>query len=1285
MSISYALKEHREWIGILQPVGLVVAASALENAQLRLQKDVFNLQETFCSITNESKLSPLYFTSLFTKVLGWRTEDLISADESLNAYLPERESLLKADYAVKNIDSGEFDILIKYIDQLSFDDEEEVEGRGWQATPHAKFERHLREKTITIGVLVNQFGLRLVYAPKGETSGYVTFPFSFMRETQGRSVLAAFHLLLGEDRIFKGDPKQRLQYLLVESRKFQNEVSTQLSEQVLAALYELVRGFQEANDESKGKLLEKILKEDKNHVYHGLLTVLLRIVFTLYAEDRDLISNDTIFLNNYSINGLFVKLRGDFNKHQDSMNLRYGAWAHLLSLFRLIFEGAELESDSIPGRKGHLFDPDRFTFLEGRIEVENSFNPPRVSDFIVWKVLSNLMMLKDERISYRALDVEQIGSVYETVMGFKLEEAKGSSIAIRSVKAHGAPVIVNLEEILFEKSEKRITKLKEVTDQKFDGKVAEAIKNAKTPDDLVMAMGKKVAEWASPMIIHPGAMILQPGNERRRSGSHYTPRTLTAPIVEKSLQPILRNLGEDPTPDQILNLKICDPAMGSGAFLVEACRQLSEHLVRSWARHKVDIREEIPVDEDELLYARRLIAQRCLYGVDKNPMAVNLAKLSLWLVTFAKMHDFTFLDHCLKSGDSLIGLNLNQVASFSYDEKVNPSLSRNSIVDKIRRATKIRTAISNQKEEKSSVLSELSKQAEDLINDLKIIGDTIIYSFFKEQNKKKRVELLDTLSLKAENWFSSGTSHLISKTFESEIRELHATLVPFHWEIEFPELFVDGKNVLTCMIGNPPFLGGKKIRGVLGDQYTGWITSFYSETRKNSDIVAFFFRRCFDLISDFGVVGLISTNTLSQGDTRYSSLRHILKNKGIIFSAVRRLRWPGEAAVIVSVVHIFKGVLSNFEISLDYKKVDKITAFLFHSGSNEDPLRLTENKGKAFVGSVLMGTGFSFDESSTSTETNSYELMNQLIKKDPKNSEKIFPYIGGEEVNSHPQHLHNRHVINFGELTLQEANEWPDLIEVLKDKVKPGREKLAGTKDAEKYKEKWWLFGRSTPGLYKAISKLQKVLVMGQTSKYRVLTFMPTNYVFDQKLIVFAFDDFASLCLLQSRFHEVWSIFMGSTMKDDPVYTPTDCFLPFPFPRYFKINESSLASAGEAYFNFRKVLLVEENIGLTKLYNRFHDPNESDARFLQLRELHKNLDIAVLNAYGWTDLNLEYDFGVEYEEADEVESTKSSRMKPWRYAWNDITKNEVIVRLMELNQQLGLAQGAEIVEEEDEI
>ena len=239
-------------------------------------------------------------------------------------------------------------------------------------------------------------------------------------------------------------------------------------------------------------------------------------------------------------------------------------------------------------------------------------------------------------------------------MGFQLQVAEGRSIAIKPKKPHGAPTTINLESLLAVKPADRVKWVAGHTDQELTGQAADGLKKAGTIEDVLAALEKKIAEKVTPNTVPKGAMVLQPSDERRRSGSHYTPRSLTEPIVRTTLRPLLERLGPSPTPEQILELNMCDPAMGSGAFLVETCRQLGDELVKAWHVHKQV--PKLPPDEDELLHARRVIAQRCLYGVDRNPMAVDLAKLSLWLATLAKDHPFTFLDHSLRSGDSLVGL-----------------------------------------------------------------------------------------------------------------------------------------------------------------------------------------------------------------------------------------------------------------------------------------------------------------------------------------------------------------------------------------------------------------------------------------------------------------------------------------------------------------------------------------------------------------------------------------------------------------------------------------------------
>ncbi|HEV2949281.1 MAG TPA: type IIL restriction-modification enzyme MmeI, partial [Gemmataceae bacterium] len=570
-------------------------------AQAHVNRNISPDQQRFLACLPRDKTDEIIpeirdFPGFTHNVLGWDANDLLGREggepvpASLDVPLTNYQEVLRPTYAVREFKPKDPEnpwlMLIQCLPTGTPLDKDQ-EDAHWQASPHAKLERLLRETRVPIGLLCNGTHLRFVYAPRGETSGYLTFVVAEMISVAGRPIFAGLFMLLGVDRLFTLPEKQRLPAILADSRKYQNVVSTKLAGQMLAALYELVRGFQAADDQSKGKLLGQVLAGDPNEVYGGLLTVLMRLVFVLYAEDRGLLSSDPVYVNYYAVTGLFERLRADAGRFPDTMNQRYGAWAQLLTLFRLIYEGGRHGAFQLPARKGYLFDPDRYPFLEGRADKsQDKCEIPRVSDGVLFRVLSNLLILDGERLSYRTLDVEQIGSVYETMMGFDLEVSAGRSIAIKPTKSHGAPSTINLEELLNVKPADRAKWLAEKSDQKLTGEAVEALKRAATLDDLLAALEKKIAKEVTPNVVPAGAMILQPSDERRRSGSHYTPRILTEPIVRKTLEPILKRLGDQPTPSQILGLKICDLAMGSAAFLVETCRQLGDVLVASWHAHK---------------------------------------------------------------------------------------------------------------------------------------------------------------------------------------------------------------------------------------------------------------------------------------------------------------------------------------------------------------------------------------------------------------------------------------------------------------------------------------------------------------------------------------------------------------------------------------------------------------------------------------------------------------------------------------------------------------------------
>jgi hypothetical protein len=557
------------------------------------------------------------FRRFAESVLGWNfsPKGYVGSTESpipteLEVPLPDYGETLWPDFAVRDLepkdDASIWQLLVRVLDPGE-DFDRVVRGQGQlEASAHGRMERLLRHTGVPAGLLFNGRALRLVSAPRGESSGWLDFRVAEMVQTAGRPISTALRLLLGQARLLSLPRTQRLGTLLEDSRKFQIEVSEKLAEQVLHALYELLRGFQAAHDASKGKLLREPLAEHPDEVYRALLTVILRLVFLLYAEERDMLPEDETFLRYYSLAGLYERLREDAALFPDTMDQRYGAWAQLLVLFRMIHDGAESGAMRLPKRHGALFDPDRFAFLEGRPSggerhVDERIEPPLVPDGTIYRALEKLLVLVGERITYRALDVEQIGSVYETMMGFRLETATGRSVAIKAQKKQGAPTAVDLEALLAEPTDKREKWLQDHADPKLTDTVKRAVVAATTVEDLHSKLLPVIDLAATPDLVSKGAMVLQPSEERRRSGSHYTPRALTEPIVRTTLEPILARLrGEDggpPRPAQILDLKVCDPAMGSGAFLVEACRQLGDALVEAW--HAQGEVPAIPPDEDE--------------------------------------------------------------------------------------------------------------------------------------------------------------------------------------------------------------------------------------------------------------------------------------------------------------------------------------------------------------------------------------------------------------------------------------------------------------------------------------------------------------------------------------------------------------------------------------------------------------------------------------------------------------------------------------------------------------
>ena len=1294
---------HQEWLGFVQPVGLVVAPTVMVDAQVVPDRNISGRQRAFRALfdpneeaTKVSGVAERHATygiagahgsvpgRVFRDWLGWEDGDLVDAGvhrETLEVSLPELQVVLAPTWAVPADEDGnaEWALLVRVEDGSADLDQAPDDGAGWNASRHARFERLLRETGVPTGLLCTDEQVRLIHAPPGESSGHITFEFAQMALPAGRPILAAFDMLLSADALFGSDPEARLPALLARSREAQAEVSTRLSRQVLAALHELLRGFVAAKARGAGTATE-LARRDPDRLYGGLITTLMRLVFVLYAEDRGLMPDHPVYQQHYSLGGLFARLRADAAAWPDIMDQRFGAWAQLLALFRLIHGGGGHGGLSFVARKSALFDPDRFPFLEGRgADADSAI--PMVPDATVWNVLRSLMVLDGERLSYRTLDVEQIGSVYEAVMGFRVELTTGSSIAVASPKRTGAAVIVDIDTLLELEGGKRAKSLQDRTDRKLTGTAAAALRGASKVEDVFAALYRFIDRDATPDIVPGGTPVLQPTDERRRSGSHYTPRSLTEPIVSEALRPVFERLGLDARPEDILDLKVLDPATGSGAFLVEACRQISARLVEAWSLHGGPL--ELPADEDEMLHARRLVAQQCLYGVDRNPMAIDLARLSLWLVTLARDHEFTFIDHALRHGDSLVGLTRTQIEGFHWDAEApsfqfgteTPEVQRH--VAKVSELRQLIRELGDQAPEHE--LRELLDEADRELRKVRRVGDLVLTAFLagaKPKERESRRLIYATLLLEKGQGDSTGGNPPAPP------------VTPFHWEFEFPEVFERENPGFDAVVGNPPFAGKNTVAAAHPAAYPDWLKQLHAESHGNSDLVAHFFRRAFGLLRDSGSLGLIATNTIGQGDTRSTGLRWICHHAGEIYRVQRRLKWPGDAAVVVSVVHIARGSHSGPR-ALDGRDVDRITAFLFHDGGDNDPERLEANAGKSFVGSYILGMGFTFDDTDRKGVATPLAEMERLIEKSPRNRDVIFPYIGGDEINSSPTHAHHRYVINLRDwplrredlgATWREADEdsrrswlhegivpldypepvaadWPEVLKIVNERVR-------GTR-ASHSTAPWWQFERLRPELYARIRHLDRVLVVSRVGQQAAFTFLPAHQVYAESMIVFPVTTHAAFCTLQSRPHEIWARFFGSSMKDDLRYTPSDCFETFPFPENWETH-TTLEAAGKAYYEFRAALMIENAEGMTKTYNRFHDPDERDPRIAELRGLHAAMDRAVLHAYGWDDIPTDCEFLLDYE-IDE--QTWGRKKKPYRYRWPDAVRDDVLARLLALNAE----------------
>jgi hypothetical protein len=1431
MSIA---RHHAEWLSLVEvsgpflsmPVLLRVFPQGLDghdSEQARALREAFEeWQDNQQGLRPDAALHTLWVRFVLEEVLEFPSNTLLigpAIAEGLKATIAEHGETLRPDLVLQP--AGHAPRLLIQVVPPDQDLDTPLKNQRWKASPATRMADLLRGAGVRLGLLTNGERWMLVHAQPGETTGFISWYASLWLEEP--LTLRAFRSLLGVHRFFGVPDGETLETLLTESAANQQEVTDQLGYQVREAVEVLVQTLDRI-DKDRGRALLTGVSETM--LYEAALTVMMRLVFLFSAEERGLLLlGKPMYDEFYAVSTLRAQLRAAADAHgEEVLERRFDAWSRLLATFRAVFGGVQHEDLRLPAYGGALFDPDRFPFLEGRIQGSGvrdqgsetgqsaSLNPeprtlnPRplpVDNRTVLHLLEALQVLRvsvpgggpaePRRLSFRALDIEQIGHVYEglldhtakraaePVLGLvggkdrepevllsRLEELAGTAQPKAAVPPLGLFIgeVGNalrdnkaLIEFLREKTGRSANALANALSATLEPRDLDALRAACDNDVVLVGRVRPFAgllrrdSFGRPVVITAGSVYVTTGTDRRTSGTHYTPRSLTEPIVQHTLDPLVYHGPAEGLPkeqwtlhpaERILSLQVCDMAMGSGAFLVQACRYLSERLVEAWEAEGLGFRVQgsgfgvsssdrkgsvhgssvVPgsrglaegdgtrggdlspdeataegrdvrpdqsdpagssvnpsehrgglwaaasqgihqsfidssrladgsrdpdradssagvsgsgantnslvagtggrqaaqqsltfagskkrpgsdslnpgpwtLDPDErLAQARRLVADRCLYGVDKNPLAVEMAKLSLWLITLQKDRPFSFLDHALRAGDSLLGIaDIDQLLHWSLAKATGPTTAT-FLTEPLRRALQRALALRRKIRETPVIdvrdaerKAAWLREAEEALGLVRLAADLLVAAQL-HKDKKRREELSAEfqfrMSLAAEAWEATRTDATLrpdaNRDALAELRhEADALLdgrTPFHWPLEFPEVFAEGAGVgvqgsgvgvqgsgaeqvsldamlaeaetgaldpkpwtlnpgggFAAIIGNPPFQGGQRITGALGTSYRDYLVETLANGQRGSaDLCAYFFLRSAGSLQTNGMAGLIATNTIAQGDTREVGLDQLAAQGFSLPRAVPSRPWPGIAGVEVAHVWLRNGTWQG-DYMLDDKPVAAISPFLSAPGATEgNPYRLKANEGKSFQGSIVLGMGFVLEP----------EEAQALIARDPRNAEALFPYLNGEDLNSRPDQSPSRWVINFQDWPLERAETYPDLMAIVREKVKPERDK----NNRAQRRERWWQYAERAPALYATIAGMERVLARSRVANMHSMVFLHVNQVFNERLVVLSSSENKTFAVIQSTIHEEWARNYGSTLKSDMMYSPSDCFETFPFP-----------------------------------------------------------------------------------------------------------------------------------------
>jgi hypothetical protein len=1315
-------RHHADWLSLVEvsgpfislPVLLRVFPQGLEARDPAQAKALRAAYDEWQANPAAPGLRRAWILHVLTNLLGYPA-DLLAEGQTLpaglEANIAQMGETLRPDFALvgpKNTETaGQAHLLIAaYPSSQKLD--RPLADRHWKASPATRMMELLHVSGVPLGLLTNGEHWMLVYAPRGETTGYASWYGALWLDEP--ITLRAFHSLLGVRRFFGVDAPNTLLGLLKESASDQQEVTDQLGYQVREAVQVLVQAFDMLDQDANRTLLNGLKETD---LYDSALTVMMRLVFLFSAEERGLLHlGKPLYDDNYAVSTLMEQLQEVADLHGPQvLERRCDAWARLLATFRAVHGGVHHQDLMMPAYGGSLFDPDRYPFLEGRAAGTKWVTTPaellNINNRVVLHLLSSLQRLRmkvpgggpseSRRISFRALGVEQIGHVYEGLLDHTAVRATEPVLGIRGTRGKDAEIsLAKLETILAKGQEALVEFLHDET-----GRTEKAIKRALdegTPNEehrLLIACGHDASllqrvrlfaglvredSFERPMVVLPGSVYVTAGTTRRSTGTHYTPPSLTEPIVQHTLEPLVfRGPSEGlpqgewqlKSPKEILGLKVCDMAMGSGAFLVQACRYLSERLAESWENEEKKHPNEflitpeggfsagapserlIPADATErLAIARRIVADRCLYGVDINQMAVEMAKLSMWLITLDAKRPFTFLDHAFKCGDSLLGLSsFKQLEDFSLRPGGVKQVAFSTMnlwrhVEEAKRKRELLETMPSDTPEQVTAKAALYAEAEEAVIKLRSAADILVATELKELKGRKYEEDLESAADRLMFYWSKGADQL--RDFANgEIRSRRT----FHWPLAFPEIIESGG--FNAFVGNPPFLGGKRLCEVLGDDYNNFLKVTFEKSKGAADLCAYFFRRAEMLLSAHATAGFLATNSIAQGDTREVGLDYLTEHRCVLLNAISTMPWPGLAGVAVSRViwsskWDWKGLCE-----LDGKPVEYISSHLEATSHTGTPHRISIPIEKASYGTGILGIGFTLEP----------ELASEWIKQDSKYKKILHPYINADDLNSSPKMSYSRFVIDFGDRSESEAKQFALAYDRVKVLVKPQRDRLT----RQIHETCWWKHWDRRTELYAEAGKFQEVLLVPLVTKYLSFVFAPFGWVYSKELGVIPTDRRDLFACYQSTFHDAWARRNSSTLETRLAYSFSDALRSFAVPQHLLSEiDRTLAGIGNAYECQRREICASRSEGLTKTYNRFHNRSESAADIARLRTLQVDMDHSVALVYGWGDLDLDHGFhetrqGIRYTISESARLIILDRLLALNHQRHDEEKAEEMI------------------------